>query len=118
LTGLFPAVRRKPVSFRLSRISGHQIEIPIVGRTVDSPHYRRLAALLRRVRLESGLTQAQVAMRLRRPQSFVSKYEAGGRRIDVVELQAICEALGRDVRDIVACWAGHKATNRAVNSRT
>lgn len=49
-------------------------------------------------------------MRLRRPQSFVSKYEAGDRRIDVVELQAICEALGRDVHDIVACWAGHKTT--------
>jgi len=41
---------------------------------------------LRDARIEAGLTQAQVAAAMRRPQSFVSKCESGERRIDVIEL--------------------------------
>lgn len=42
----------------------------------------------------TALTQAQVAQRLKRPQSFVSKYESGERQLDVVEFVAVCKALG------------------------
>jgi transcriptional regulator with XRE-family HTH domain len=42
---------------------------------------------LRRAREESGLTQVEVARRLSRPQSYVSKCESGERRIDVIELE-------------------------------
>jgi len=49
--------------------------------------------LLRRCRLEAGLRQADLARRLGQPQSFVSKYETGERRIDVSELREICLAL-------------------------
>lgn len=54
----------------------------------------RLRALLRQVRLDAGLRQEDVANRLGRPQSFVSKYESGERRLDLVELQEVCRALG------------------------
>lgn len=37
-------------------------------------------------RRESGLTQSQVAVALRKPQSYVSKVESGERRIDLIEL--------------------------------
>ncbi|HEY7768573.1 helix-turn-helix domain-containing protein [Longimicrobium sp.] len=53
-----------------------------------------LLNLLRQMRLESGLRQEELADRLGRPQSFVSKYETGERRLDVLELRAICEACG------------------------
>lgn len=55
----------------------------------NRPEYRRFLARLRAARQQAGLTQAEVAKRLRRPQSFVSKCEAGERRVDVVELAAL-----------------------------
>ena len=43
---------------------------------------------------KSGLTQVAIAQKLKKPQSFVSKIENGGRNIDLVELDALCEACG------------------------
>jgi transcriptional regulator with XRE-family HTH domain len=48
--------------------------------------YRQFLRRLRQARHEASLTQVQVARRLSRPQSFVSKCESGERRVDVVEL--------------------------------
>jgi transcriptional regulator with XRE-family HTH domain len=48
---------------------------------------------LRGARNEVGLTQAELATRLGRPQSFVSKYESGERRLDLIELSEVCSAL-------------------------
>jgi len=47
-------------------------------------------------RKKAGLTQEQLAKRLRRPQSFVAKYEGGERRIDVVEFLAVVGAMRAD----------------------
>jgi len=52
-------------------------------------------------RIDAGLTQEEVAARLNRPQSFVSKYESGERRLDVVELIEVGEAIGLDVRGLI-----------------
>lgn len=54
----------------------------------------RLRRLLRDVRQEAGLRQTELAARLGRPQSYVSKYEAGERRLDLLELREICDACG------------------------
>jgi len=53
------------------------------------PEYRRFLARLRAARLAIGLTQVEVARRLGRPQSFVSKSETGERRLDIVELASL-----------------------------
>jgi transcriptional regulator with XRE-family HTH domain len=45
-------------------------------------------------RKKAGLTQAALAARLGRPQSFVSKYEGGERRLDVVEFLEVARAVG------------------------
>jgi len=45
---------------------------------------------LKQARTDAGLTQSDVAKRLKRPQSFVSKCESGERRIDVVEMLEYC----------------------------
>jgi transcriptional regulator with XRE-family HTH domain len=51
---------------------------------------------LRRGRESVGITQAELATRLSKPQSFVSKYETGERRLDVVEFLDVCVALDVD----------------------
>jgi transcriptional regulator with XRE-family HTH domain len=70
-------------------------------KTIYSREQRRWARLLQDLRTEAGLTQAQLARRLRRPQSFVSKLEAGQRRIDVVELEAMARAFGLSLSAVV-----------------
>ena len=56
----------------------------------------RLRELLTEARSKAGLTQLDVASRLERPQSFVSKYESGERRLDVVEFLEVCTAVQAD----------------------
>jgi transcriptional regulator with XRE-family HTH domain len=53
-----------------------------------------LITLLRQIRVEANLTQLQVAERLGHAQSYVSKYETGEQRLDLIELDAICAAVG------------------------
>jgi len=53
-----------------------------------------LCSLLRKLRKESGHTQADVAKQMQWPQSYVSRYESGERRVDPVELYYICDAIG------------------------
>ena len=72
----------------------------LVGRTLYTPEQRLLVSLLRQLREEAGLRQVDVAEALERPQSYVSKYEAGDRRLDFVELHAIVQVLGTDLVEL------------------
>lgn len=63
-------------------------------KSIHSPGQEKLLALLRRLRMDAGITQEQLAAKLKRPQSFVSKVEAGERRLDIIELREVCSALG------------------------
>ena len=47
-------------------------------------------------RKKAGLTQQDVAKRLKRPQSFVAKYEGGERRLDLIEFVVISRVIGAD----------------------
>ena len=71
-------------------------------KSIYSVEYQQLCALLRQLRRDAGLTQVEVARQLEVPQSFVSKYETGERRLDVVELRYVAEALGTQLESIVA----------------
>lgn len=71
-------------------------------RSRSSPRHARLAQLVAEAREAAGLTQAGLAARLRRPQSFVSKVESGERRLDVVELLEVADGIGCRVEAIVA----------------
>ncbi|MCL4765449.1 MAG: helix-turn-helix transcriptional regulator [Hyphomicrobiaceae bacterium] len=62
--------------------------------TLRSPRQTKLRKLLRDLREERGLTQADVAARLDKPQSFVAKYEGGERRLSVIEFIDVIRALG------------------------
>ena len=58
--------------------------------------YQTLIKLLVEARIEAGMTQQQLADKLGRPQSFVSKTENNDRRLDVIEFIEICHLLGAD----------------------
>ncbi len=59
--------------------------------TVYHPIHKRIITRLYEARLETGLTQIDVAKKLRRPQSYVSRVEAGQHRLDIVELVKFAE---------------------------
>ena len=63
-------------------------------KSLFSKDYECFLALLREARLKAGLTQEQLAERLKETQSLVSKCERGERRLDVIELRTWCGALG------------------------
>lgn len=47
-------------------------------------------------RTAAGLTQQQLGRLIGKPQSYVSKFETGERRLDLIEFIVVCDALGRD----------------------
>jgi transcriptional regulator with XRE-family HTH domain len=63
-------------------------------KSLYSPEQDALRSLLRQLRLVAGLRQRELSRRLGKPQSFVSRYESGQRRLDLLELRQICQALG------------------------
>lgn len=63
--------------------------------------YTRLRDVLIEARRAKNLTQVEVANRLSKPQSFVSKYESGERRLDVIEFMEVCKALGTNPLSII-----------------
>ncbi len=72
-----------------------------MAKKIVSYPYEELQILLRDLRQESGLTQADLARCLKQSQSFVSKYETGERRLDILELRHICSVLGISLQDFV-----------------
>lgn len=62
----------------------------------------RLQQMLRDAREAAGLRQSELADRIGADQSFVSRYERGERRLDLVELEAICKACGRRLSDFIS----------------
>jgi len=72
-----------------------------VEKSIYTAEYLRLCAVLRTFRHEAGMTQVQVAAALGVPQSFVSKYESGERRLDVIELRHIAQVLGLTLGDVL-----------------
>jgi transcriptional regulator with XRE-family HTH domain len=74
-------------------------------KSLRSSEHRALCALLIKAREKADLTQVEVASRLGKPQSFVSKYESGERRLDVVEFIAVARALRADPASLFKAMA-------------
>ena len=62
---------------------------------IHSDKYKAFLLRLRQARKEMELTQAQVAMRLGKPQSYVAKCESGERRVDVVDISEFAKLYGK-----------------------
>jgi transcriptional regulator with XRE-family HTH domain len=73
-----------------------------IGKSVHSPDQAAFCGLMVGARKAAGLTQHALALRLKKPQSFIAKYEGGERRLDVVEFIAVARALGADPLKLMA----------------
>ncbi len=73
-----------------------------VKKTLYSDEHKIFLALLRQVRQEAELTQTELAKRLRVPQSFVSDYETGSRKLDTLQMRQVCGAIGISLSDFAA----------------
>jgi transcriptional regulator with XRE-family HTH domain len=60
-----------------------------------------LVGLLRELRIEAGLTQIDLAARIEKHQVDVSRYESGQRKLDVLEVREICQAIGITLEEFV-----------------
>lgn len=65
-----------------------------------------LQQLLKSLRAEAGVTQQELSAMLGKPQSYVSKYESGERRLDFIEVLEICDALGIEPERFVSLYRG------------
>lgn len=70
--------------------------------TINSPRHHALIELLIERRKSAGLTQSDVAKKLRRYQSHVAIVESGQRRVDVVEFLEFARAIGFDAQTALA----------------
>ncbi|HKR00072.1 MAG TPA: helix-turn-helix transcriptional regulator [Pyrinomonadaceae bacterium] len=61
----------------------------------------RMTDLLREVRLEAGVTQVELAARIEKDQAYVSRYESGQRKLDLLEVREICQAIGITLEEFV-----------------
>jgi transcriptional regulator with XRE-family HTH domain len=60
-----------------------------------------LVGLLREMRIEAGLTQIDLAAHIEKDQTYVSRYESGQRKLDVLEVREICQAIGITLEEFV-----------------
>jgi len=67
-----------------------------IDKSIHSSRQGALCQLLIAARKKAGLTQQEVARRLKKPQSFVAKFEGGERRLDVVEFLTVAAAIEAD----------------------
>jgi len=77
------------------------MRMPELPRDLRQPRYARLRELMIEARKAAGLSQAAVAAKLSRPQSYIADIERNERRIDVIEYLALAEAIGFDAIGIL-----------------
>lgn len=70
-------------------------------KTIYTSEYAVVLRMLKEARERSGLTQVQLAKKLRQSQSFVSKIECGDRRLDIIQLRTICRLVGVTLAEFV-----------------
>ena len=68
-----------------------------MGRSIRTKEYQDFAERLKKARIEAGFTQVEAAKKLKRPQSYISKAEAGEQRLDVVEIKKFANLYKKDI---------------------
>ena len=66
-------------------------------KSIQTKEYAVFVERLRKARLKAGLTQVQVAKKLRRPQSHISNIESSQQRVDIIELKRFAKMYGEDI---------------------
>lgn len=73
-----------------------------MDKSIWTSEYAVLLELLRETRESAGLTQVELAKKIKQSQSFVSKIEIGERRLDLIQLRSMCLTLGTTLSAFVA----------------
>jgi transcriptional regulator with XRE-family HTH domain len=71
------------------------------AKSIHKSEYSILLRRLRALRTAAGLTQAELSTALQRPQSYISDVERGSRRLDLLQLQELCNACGQSLTEFV-----------------
>lgn len=72
-----------------------------MDKTIQTKEYARFIEKLRKARLEAGLKQIDVAKKLKRPQSYISRVESGEYRLDILEVKRFAKIYGKSVEYFV-----------------
>ena len=73
-----------------------------MGKQLRNARHKALMAALVAARGKAGITQRELARRLRRSHSFVGKIESGERQLNVLEFCEMADALGIDPMELFA----------------
>ena len=68
-----------------------------MNKSIRTKEYSDFVGKLQKARLDAKLTQVQVAKKLKRPQSYISKAESGEQRLDVLELKDFAKLYKKDI---------------------
>jgi len=68
-----------------------------MSKSAYSKEYKEIIECLKKARLESGLSQQEVADKLNKPQSYISKIESGERRLDVAEIKSFASIYKKSI---------------------
>jgi transcriptional regulator with XRE-family HTH domain len=66
-------------------------------KSIYSKDYRNVIEKLKKARLDAGLKQSEVAQKLKKPQSYISKIERGERRVDITELKELAKIYKKSI---------------------
>jgi len=66
-------------------------------KTITTKEYANFIQKLRKAREDAGLKQIDVAKKLKRPQSYISRVESGEYRVDVLEIKKFAEIYGKEI---------------------
>ena len=72
-----------------------------MSKSIYSKDYRNVIEKLKKARLNAGLKQSDVARKLKKPQSYISKIERGERRIDIAELKELAKIYKKSINFFV-----------------
>jgi transcriptional regulator with XRE-family HTH domain len=72
------------------------------GKSKDIKDQKIVETLLKELRVNAGLRQIDVAAALGIQQSMISKYEVGERRLDILEIRALCKLFGMSLEDFIS----------------
>ncbi len=71
-------------------------------KTIRSKRHKQLIELVIAERKRAGIRQVQLAKKLKKSQTWIARLESGERRLDVIELLDLAEAIGFDAPAFVA----------------
>lgn len=68
---------------------------------IYSQEHQKLREILRRERMAAGLRQSDIAKETNRSQAYISKFEKGDLRLDVVDFVRVCQSIGCDPHKVL-----------------